>query len=226
MMLRWVDLVIAVSEATHRQLVDLEPGVADKTLTLYTGLEVVAVCPQHVESTSEELKVVMVGSLTSEKDPMLALEAAASVPAVRLRFVGSGDLRRELIDRAAALGISDRVDFAGSVEDVMGELMRADALILTSRTEGLPGAILEASAACLAVLAVDVGGVREAVVDGETGVVVDRHVEQLAATLRRWVEDREEVRRLGEAGREYVEAKFFVDDVVDQYQMVLRGLLR
>lgn len=216
-MLRRVDLIVTVSEETRRQLIDLEPSTSDKSVTLYTGLEESLMFRERPHREDHGLRVVMLGSLTEEKDPLLALEAVAKVPGATLRFVGDGDLRSALEGHARRLNASDRVEFTGSVDDVLPHLDWGDVLILTSKTEGLPGAILEASAVGLAVVAVDVGGVREAVVDGETGLVVRRDVASVAGAIRRLDADRPLMRRMGVQGREHVRSRFRLDQVVEAY---------
>ncbi len=224
LMLRRTDLVIAVSEATRRQLIELEPKVEQKSHTLYTGLEVPRSQPSGQRPSSEGLRVLMVGSLTGEKDPMLALDAVAPVSGAVLRYVGAGPLRDELATRAASIGMTERVEFTGSVSDVGPHLEWGDVLILTSKTEGLPGAILEASAAGLTVVAVDVGGVREAVIDDETGYVTARSREALSSRLRELDSDRELLSNMGRRGRLHVRENFLIDNVIKQYRDVLRTL--
>jgi glycosyltransferase involved in cell wall biosynthesis len=73
------------------------------------------------------------------------------------------------------------------------------------------------------VVAVDVGGVREAVLDGETGFVAGREVWELVDRLRRLDEDRGLLRKMGEEGRRYVAENFLIDDVVARYHSVLKS---
>lgn len=226
MMLRRTDLVIAVAEETRRQLIELEPKVEQKSHSLYTGLEVSRYRSSDPRPESEELRVLMVGSLTDEKDPLLALDAVARVPEAVLRYVGSGPLRDELSARAASMGMSERVEFVGSVSDVTPHFEWGDVLLLTSKTEGLPGATLEASAAGLAIVAVDVGGVREAVIDGETGYVTDRDDEALSTRLRELKSDRNLLLTMGHRGHMYVREQFRIDKVIEDYRNALRDLVQ
>ena len=224
-MLKRADKVIAVSETTRRQLIDLEPSVEDRAHTLFTGLDPSLIELGRPEPTGP-LRVVMLGSLTDEKDPMLALRAVAEIENSVLRFVGDGPLVFDLAGEVKRLGVSDRVEFVGSVDDVRPYLSWAHVLILTSRTEGLPGAVLEASAAGLAVVAVDVGGVREAVLHRETGIVTRRDQSDIVSALRELDEDRELVAKFGEAGRRHIADNFLIGDVVERYRAVLREAVR
>ncbi|HEX5694851.1 MAG TPA: glycosyltransferase, partial [Acidimicrobiia bacterium] len=163
--------VLAVCEATAQQLVALDPSLAGRVFVTYTGVpdEMFGHRPRNGNG---QLRVVMVGSLSEEKDPSLALRTIARVPSTLFRVVGAGPLAERLREEARQLGVEDRVELVGAVDDVVPHLQWADILLLTSRTEGLPGAILEAGAASVATVALDVGGVREAVGDGVTGIVV------------------------------------------------------
>jgi glycosyltransferase involved in cell wall biosynthesis len=127
---------------------------------------------------------------------------------------------------ADTLGIKDRVGVIGAVEDVIPHLEWADVLLLTSRTEGLPAAVLEAGAASVPSVALDVGGVREAVSDGVTGIVVDRKDNDgLVSALTLLAADPELVRRLGRAARLHIKERFGMDHIVSGYAARLAEVL-
>lgn len=220
MMLRRVDKILAVSEATRRQLIALEPTTADKVVVTYTGLTGDLFEVQHSDYEGP-LRVVMLGSLTSEKEPSLALDAVAGLDDALLRFVGDGPLRTDLEKSVRKRGLENRVEFVGSVDDVKPHLGWAHVLLLTSKTEGLPGAILEGSAAGLAIVAVDVGGVGEAVQDGETGFVTGRDRQEIEDALAKLDADRSLLKEMGSSGREVVKTRFLLDDVIENYRRTL-----
>lgn len=217
------DLVLAVSDATRRQLVDLRPSVADRVVVAHQGVpdEWFAV---ECRPGAGPLLAVMVGSLSPEKDPVLAVRAVAATSRTRLRFVGDGPLAADVTAEADRLGVSDRVECVGSTADVRGHVEDAGALLLTSRTEGLPGVVMEAMAAGLAVVTVDVGGVREAVVDGRTGIVVERDAGAIAAALDRLDGDEALRGALGQAGRNVATERFTMAAAIDRYAAALEGL--
>lgn len=224
-MLRRVDHVLTVSETTRGQLLELEPSLSSRVSTGYTGVpERLFEVP--IEAPEGPLRVLMVGSLTQEKDPQQALRVVSEVPAARLRFLGDGPLRGELKLEARSLGITDRVEFSGSVTDVTPHLAWAHVLILTSRSEGLPGAILEAGAAGVPAIAVDVGGVREAVEDGVGGFVSGPEDEALIEALKTVNADRERLAQMGKAAREHVMSRFRMDDVIQRYADALIDVTR
>jgi glycosyltransferase involved in cell wall biosynthesis len=216
-LLRQVDQVIAVSSMTKDQLLGLEPSLIGRIEVARTGV------PAELFGLSRAvrsgvLRVLVIGALTEEKDPMTALRAVAGVAGAELRLVGSGPLEPLLVEEGKRLGMNGRLELVGSVDDVSRHLEWADVLLLTSRTEGLPGAVLEAGAAGLATVTYDVGGVREAVLDGVTGIVVvpgDRST--LTRALESLSTDRDRMVRMGEAARRHIHDLFQLESVIDDY---------
>ena len=219
-MLRQADQILAVSDKTRLQLLELEPKLEGRIHVAYTGIPE-TLLRLEVNEPVGPLRVLMMGSLSAEKDPMRALRSVASVDGALLRFVGDGPLSDDLKLESRRLGVSDRVEFLGSVSDVVPHLVWAHLLILTSRTEGLPGAILEAGAAGIPTLTVDVGGVREAVVGGMSGVVVDHDDERLVEALRVLEADREGLAQMGKAARKHIASHFLLDDVIEGWARLL-----
>ena len=117
-----------------------------------------------------------VARLSWQKGHDTLLAAVPSVverrPDARFVLVGNGELRGELEEQAERLGVADRVEFTGPRDDVPTQLGRFSVFAFPSRFEGLCLAVIEAQAAGVPVVATSVGGIRETVVDGETGLLV------------------------------------------------------
>lgn len=117
-----------------------------------------------------------VARLAPQKDQRTILEAVplvlAARPDARFAIVGEGELRGELEQQARRLGVADHVLFPGARDDVPEVLASFSVFVHPSRFEGLCLAVIEAQAAGVPVVATPVGGMRETVVDGETGLVV------------------------------------------------------
>jgi glycosyltransferase involved in cell wall biosynthesis len=223
-MLGRVARVLAVCEATSRQLLALAPSLSGRIHVTYTGVpdSMFAVRRRKPEGP---LRVVMIGSLSDEKDPVLALRSVARVPGVLLRMVGGGPLMDRVKEETLALGLEGRVELSGPVDDVVPHLEWADILLLTSRTEGLPGAVLEAGAASVAAVAVDVGGVREAISDSVSGIVVDRAEAALAAALAQLATDPQMAVRMGGAARLHMKQRFAMEPIISGYAVRLAEVL-
>jgi GalNAc-alpha-(1->4)-GalNAc-alpha-(1->3)-diNAcBac-PP-undecaprenol alpha-1,4-N-acetyl-D-galactosaminyltransferase len=123
------------------------------------------------------VEIVAMGRLSAEKGFDVLIDALARLPArhggARLRILGDGPLRRELMARAEHNGVAERVEFVGLVAAPGPWLRAADAFVLPSRYEGYPNALCEAMALGMPVIAADCDfGPRELLRDGEDGVLV------------------------------------------------------
>jgi len=123
------------------------------------------------------------------------------MPETVLAIAGDGPLRPQLERLTGELGVAARVRFLGVRPDARALMGAADAIVLSSRSEGLPLSALEALASGTPLVATNVRGLRELVVDGESALLVPEEPGALAAALRRVLDDRELAARLAEAGK-------------------------
>ncbi|MBK7947565.1 MAG: glycosyltransferase [Deltaproteobacteria bacterium] len=146
------------------------------------------------------------------------------MPGAQVAIAGRGDEEPNLRRLAAELGIGSRVHLLGLRNDVDRLLEAADVFVQPSRSEGLPLAVLEAMAAGLPVVATRVGGMGEAVVDGETGMLVGaERPDELARALRSLLEDDALRRRMGIEARARAEAEFSVETMARRYVELFRS---
>jgi glycosyltransferase involved in cell wall biosynthesis len=142
-----------------------------------------------------------------------------------LEWLGDGrDIGR---NRALAdqMGIGHRIRFAGDVADVPARLAGADVFVLASWYEGLPRSIIEAMRGGLPVLASDVGGVSELVVDGVTGYTVPAgSVGAMSDALTDLHDDPARRRSMGETGRRRYEGWFDFSRMFDEYHALYASL--
>jgi glycosyltransferase involved in cell wall biosynthesis len=185
-----------------------------------------AAATEPVAAHAGPLRLGVIARLEPRKGIDQALAALAMVDGPRLDIVGDGPCRPALERQAAALGIRDRVRFWGYRTDPEAVVSELDAVVCSSRTEGLPVGLLEAMALGRPVIAIPVGGVPEIVADGETGwLAADLSVEALAATLRSVVAaGRGEVARRGERGRAAVGRRFTEAHMRESYEQIYRTL--
>jgi len=160
--------------------------------------------------------VAGVGRLDAQKDFPTFLRAAAmiaaEVPDVDFLVVGEGGERAALEALARRLGLGARVVFTGLRHDVPRLLAAVDVFALTSLYEGFPNVLLEAMATGAVAVATDVGGCRELVTSGETGLLVPpRAPAAVAAAVGRVLRDPALARRLATAARQRVEGTFSID---------------
>jgi glycosyltransferase involved in cell wall biosynthesis len=153
-----------------------------------------------------------VGRLAPQKGHETLLEAANLVPEAQFVIVGDGELRSRLVRIAG-----DNVHFTGARDDVPDLLASFDVYAQPSLYEGLCVAVLEAQAAGVPVVATPVGGMRETVVEGETGLVVPvGDARALASAIRGLIEDKELAARLAAEAERRVRANYTVDRMIDE----------
>jgi glycosyltransferase involved in cell wall biosynthesis len=164
-----------------------------------------------------------------EKDPELWVDTAGLIAAKRpetyflLAGYGHGDIADRLRSRAGDLGLAGRLIMPGPITDVARIYAASDVFLLTSRLENLPNVLVEAQAAGIPVVAPAVGGVREAMRDGVTGILVsERRAHALAGAVLQaldptWCE------RARTAGPEFVAGKFSNERSVEEMIAIYRG---
>jgi glycosyltransferase involved in cell wall biosynthesis len=174
--------------------------------------------------------VLLAGRLDTQKDPVTAIRAMAEVVATRearLVLLGRGPLEAELRSVAAAT-LGDNAVFAGFLADPGPAFEAADLVVLPSKWEGLGLVLVEAAQHGRAVVATDVGGIPEVVVDGTTGLLVPPgDAAAFGAAIARLLADDALRRRMGEAARAHAATRFSVEryakDVDAVYGRLLRG---
>jgi len=221
----WCDRIITVSElgveiATQHGICDLS-----KVISIRNGI------PDHAARArwdrDGDLRCTMVARFTNFKDHSLLLRAFARVSGeARLLLVGAGDTLPAAKRLALQLGIHKRVEFAGSRSDVPELLAQTDVFVLASKQETLPISILEAMRAGLPVIASDVGGISEEVIDGQTGLLVSPgSVEDLSRALARLLGDKALRRTMGRAGRRRFEKMFLADLMIERTSALYEEVL-
>ncbi|HSD48823.1 MAG TPA: glycosyltransferase [Actinomycetota bacterium] len=204
------DAIVAVSEAEAAEGRAVLPTPERITL-IHNGVDRERFSPDG-PAADRDLGVPLVscvGRLSEQKGQDLAIRALALLPdpTVRLRLVGSESAhgeRERLRALATSLGIADRIEWRGEVEDAAPELRAADVVVAPSRWEGMSLVFLEAMACGAATVVAEVAG--SEALDG-AGIVVPREdPAALARAIGALLEDASLRRRLGDAARERTSA--------------------
>ncbi len=179
---------------------------------------------------AEPGRILFLGQVEKRKGIYELVEALAQLkerfPQLRLAIGGQGELA-QVKARAVALGVADRIEELGWVtaRRKQEELARAAIFCLPSHAEGLPMALLEAMAAGKAVVSTGVGGIPDALRDGDNGLMVEPgDVASLAAALARLLGSEEERKRLGARARATIEQEFESGVVIGQISAVYKKL--
>jgi glycosyltransferase involved in cell wall biosynthesis len=222
---RLAHAVIANAEAVRNQMIR-EGIAAERLVTIYNGIDLQRVAPGEGQRREEVLAgfglpcesprrfVTIVANIQHPvKDHPMFLRAARrvrdAIPDAAFVIAGQGQLKDSLQSYATDLGLKNDVFFIGRCDRVGDLLGVSDVGVLSSKAEGFSNSILEYMAAALPVVATDVGGAREVVIDGKTGYLVSSGDpvamgEHIISLLR----DPERARLMGERGRQIVTEKF------------------
>jgi glycosyltransferase involved in cell wall biosynthesis len=178
----------------------------------------------------ESIVVGCVAGLRPVKDHESLIEAMAKLrprwPSLRLVLVGDGETRPSLERLARQLGLGAVVHFAGMRANEPNLHHLFDISVLCSVSEAFPNSIVEAMAAAKPVVATRVGGIVDAVVDGDTGLLVPpRDPTALAAAIERLLIDPERRRELGRAAARRARAQFHVNHVLPALESLYDRLL-
>ncbi|QZA32871.1 glycosyltransferase [Hydrogenibacillus sp. N12] len=179
----------------------------------------------------DEFVWLAVGRLEEAKDYPTMLKAFAEIkknrPHSKLLIAGQGSLKDGVEKLARDLGLTGSVIFLGVRRDVPDLMNAVDAYVMSSAWEGMPMVLLEASAVGLPIVATDVGGNREVVLDGVTGFLVPPKKPQALAGAMMNVMDLspEERAAMGSAGRKHIEANYSMDRVVEMWEALYFELL-
>ena len=223
---RQVDGFIAASGAIRNILV-LDGIPPDRIEVVHDGIDVEKIQHRPVIDLHAEYwlphgvpVIVNVGALVGHKGQKYLIEAMPlvlrEVPDAHLIIFGEGELRAPLEKQVKQLSLARRVLLPGFREDVMSLMKSADVFAMPSLTEGLGSAVLDAMAMGHAVVGTTAGGIPEAVVHEDTGLLVEpADAKALAAALVRVLKDAELRQQFGAAGRARVAEHFGVDRLVE-----------
>lgn len=230
---RFTDFTVAVSEKNAEIAVAHEGARPDALAVVPNGIPVEAFArPVDRGSLRRELGVPAdakiigtIGRLVREKNHALLLRAfaglAASDASAHLVLAGDGPLRAELQQQAG-----ERVHFLGQRSDVATLLGCFDAFVLSSSTEGMSMALLEAMAAGCPIVVTAVGGNVELIQNGQNGLVVPPDDDEaLAIALARVLSESLEARRLGDNARAVAQRRYSVEQMARQYETLYRALV-
>lgn len=236
-------VIVANSEAVRREVI--RGGVSEeKIVTIYNGMDTVRVSPRAALNRREVLEalglpaeparrfVTVVANMRhAMKDQATFLRAARRVRAevgdAAFVLAGEGELMESLKALARELGLEREAFFTGRCARVSDLLAVSSVCVLSSKgVEGFSNSIIEYMAAARPVVATDIGGAREAVVDGETGYIVEpENEEELAARIISLLKDAERAREMGERGLKVVREKFSCEAQLAEIEKLYARLL-
>ncbi|QFU85017.1 glycosyltransferase [Natronorubrum aibiense] len=203
-------------------------GVAPGRVEILTNAIDVETYRPPADDVDSDYEFVWVGRFSEEKDPIRFVHAVAELDATgrefRAAMVGDGALRDDVVAEIDRLGVSDRIDLVGWVDDPLTHYHRSDMFVLTSSRDALPLVMLEAMATGLAPVVPPVGSIPDVVDDGHNGLVVDdREPATFAAAMARCLDEPDERDALA-ANATDVRASFSLARAGEDWRRILMTL--
>lgn len=225
---------IAVSASIQQLLLERPRRSDDNVRLCYNGLDETVFSPQAQPAgplpdglPATRPRVGIVGRLTEQKghaDLLAAMVAVRRHHPAQLIVVGEGPLRNELESQVHRLGLREAVHFLGFRQDVSAILSYLDVFVLPSHWEGFPTVLLEAMANGVPVIATDVSGSRELVIEKKTGRLVSPgNPEALACAIDEWLGDPAEAQSAAEAARRHA-AGYTIQNTAACYASIYQEL--
>ncbi len=206
-----------------------------KVFTVHNGIDAAEFIDTESAKNYLERKRVTIGTvgrLWPQKNHIMFLDVARAVvdrkgdERICFLIVGDGPLRKELEQYAKSAALSDSVVFAGERFDIPQVLREIDVFVMTSSYEGLSNTVMEAMLSGLPVVATDVGGNGELVVDGLTGYLCPwNDPSAMSDKIMGLIGDRDKMKRMGEHGREKMLKEFSVEKMVRRTEDIYSELL-
>ncbi len=229
------DKVFAVSEQVRQHCIEVDRIDPSRVQTIYNGLDLAdwGDVPQPAKRPGECV-IATVGNIRRVKGHDVFIKAAAEIvakfPNASFNIAGDvlePDYFEELQTLVRELNLSDHFHFVGGVTNLREYLSASDIFVLPSRSEGFSNAIVEAMAASLPVVATNVGGNAEAVLDGISGILIPSDdVPALAAAIIRLLSNRSEARQMGAEGKKLAAERFTTDAMMSQITGAYASLLK
>jgi glycosyltransferase involved in cell wall biosynthesis len=234
---RLSDAIICNSKKAGRVLVEAHSIRPEKVFTVPNGIN-----PSETPRTNNRgapgmngkgpILIGTVGRLTPQKNLKMFLDVAYILLRLagnsRLKFLiaGGGPQRDELVDYAEGIGLAEKVVFTGERDDIGEILAQMHIFVTTSLFEGMPNVIMEAMLAGLPVVATNVGGVPELVIERKTGFLCPLKASYIADKVLFLIRNPEAAAEMGKMGRERILSEFSTARMVEGTVSVYRKFLK
>ncbi|MCA6073421.1 glycosyltransferase family 4 protein [Fulvivirga sedimenti] len=224
------DYYISVSENCRIDLIGLYEKAREKSKTITIGTYHF----EHIDAlqrNDENTIFINIGGLVPEKNHLYLIDVFNAIrsdyPNARLWLVGDGKQRKAIEEHIAALSLEQYVKLWGNRKDAISLLKASDVMIMPSLIEGLPGVILEAMSCGIPVIATDVGGIGEVVLDRKTGILIeDWKSESFEKAIHKILDDINFRQLIVKNARELVDERFLLPNIAEEFLRTYSSLVK
>jgi glycosyltransferase involved in cell wall biosynthesis len=237
-LLRELNYLVAVSQATARDFIKV--GYSESQISyIPNGVEIPA---SSKTACNKDVRVITIARLSLEKGVDVLLKAWAEVVreerSLKLLIVGYGSLDSSLKSLSRSLGISESIDFVGLAKNISNYLEASDVFVLSSRSEGMSNALLEAMSYGIPCIATNVGGNCELLggekkeiplggyIIAKNGLLVNPDdVKGLSEAIFYFIRNERVREELGKRARRFIQENYSIDLIADQYIALYQRML-
>jgi glycosyltransferase involved in cell wall biosynthesis len=225
-----LDATVVNCKACCRSVIAEQRAFPHPVTTIENGVDLSAFTRIPIASPTDHVRFVgMVANLRAVKNPQLFIRAAHLVssahPDIRFAVAGEGELREELDKLVDQLGLRDRFQLLGRIDDIPGFLSTLDVAVLCSSSEGMSNAVIEYMAAGRAIVATDVGGTSQLIDNGVHGLLTPAEDPRvLSVAIGRLLTDRALAIRLASAARERAAERYGLELRVRRFELFYKSL--
>lgn len=224
---RITNVLVAVTSQIEQDLKHVGIGSRSRWVVIHPGVNKVE-RNKFTDTTQTQKRLVWIGRFTVIKNPTLAIEIMEHLqksdgPNVSLTMVGDGELLTSMQNLARTKQLP--IQFTGWQTDVYPFLQEADALLLTSKNEGLPIVMLEAASMGIPTFSTNVGGVSEFIIDGSTGFLIDQDSNQAAKCLSSTLSNDVVMDSVATTASKKYQNGFSMDSFVESHSKLYRSLI-
>jgi glycosyltransferase involved in cell wall biosynthesis len=219
--------IVCVSESDRQLAIDLGVVEADRVVTIHNGIDAGVEVPVAT-TKSQTTQLIMVARFNKQqKDQVTLMKAIKQIDRdINVLLVGTGPDFEEAKHTAKELDIMSKVSFLGDRLDVPQLLAQSQIFVLSTHYEGLPISILEAMRAGLPIIATNVNGIPEQVVDGKNGLLVERQdVDGLAQAITNLVDNPTLCQKMGYESIEKLQREFTIDEMVASTKALYQSVI-
>lgn len=224
---RYCQKIICVSDYDRDLALKYKIDSPEKLITIHNGVEIEQFSNSKFQNLNSKFKIVFIGRLTKQKDPMLLLEAFNEIE-VNLKekseilIIGEGEKRKKLEKFVQKNNLKEKVKLLGALEreKVFEILKKSHIFVLTSNWEGFPRTILEAMSCGLAIVASDVGGVREAINESCGFLIKKGDKEGLKIALEKLLKNPPMIQKMAENCYKRVKENFSLEKMLKETEKV------
>ncbi|MBL0766438.1 glycosyltransferase family 4 protein [Marivirga atlantica] len=225
-----MDFAISVSENCRQDLIRLYPKAKAITATGTIGtfdfsqLEV-------IERLSQNKVWINVGSFVKEKNHSFLMEIFAEYlkedNGNELWLIGDGPLRNQLNEQVVNLGIEKKVRFLGYRSNAVAYIKAADIMVMPSKIEGLPGVILEALSCGKPVIASEVGGIPEVVINDQNGYIIKAFDKaEYISKIHKVLTNQELRKKMSQNAKNLIQEEFMMPKIAERFESIYHQILQ